>query len=160
MPVFSYQCECGLQFERPGKASQAQVPHECSGCGGMAKRLPPESLGYTFSHEHTNEGVAPQNTGVSALDYDADRIVGEDARRRWDGYEKKEERRRELLRQYPGATKEDLAVLPNGDYRVMDPVQKKTTRNARAFHNLAAGLEKHRERYKLLGQASKASENG
>lgn len=153
IPIFDYQCdECGLRFERPGRMDRAMEGHECPSCGTKAARVPPSSLGYTFNHNPTAVGPVPQNTGVSAYDYSVDRIVGADAADRWATVDKRNSVKREVLRDAPGATKKDLSVLPDGSYRVMEKEEKKTTRNTRAFHNLAAGLAQSKDRYHVLQQ--------
>jgi hypothetical protein len=150
MPLFDYQCGCGLCFERRGKVTKAMAPRECPSCREMARRVPPSGIAFTFSPEHTHNGPVPQNTGISSVDYDADRIVGKDARKRYAVYEKRDQRRREVLAQHPGRSKKDLSVLPDGDVRVMSSEEKQTVRNTRAFNNLALGLSKSEERYRLL----------
>jgi putative FmdB family regulatory protein len=156
IPLFSYQCEaCGLRFERRGKATNAQAPRECPGCEQMADRVPSDSLGFTFNNEHTHEGPVPQNTGVSATDYDFDRVIGADARKRYTGIKQRDQRKREVLRDSPGGTTtKDLSVLPNGDYRVMATEERQTVRNTRAFHNLAIGLRSSSDRYQMLRSVS------
>jgi len=133
---------------------RAMKGHECPSCGKEAARVPPSSLGYTFNPNSTADGPVPQNTGVSAYDYNVDRIVGADAAERWGTVEQRDSVKREVLRDAPGATKKDLSALPDGSYRVMATEEKKTTRNTRAFHNLAAGLTQSKDRYRVLRQTS------
>jgi len=99
----------------------------------------------------------PQNTGVSSYDYNVDRIVGAEAKERWQAVEKREALKRGVVHDTPGATKQDLSVLPDGNYRVMKPEEKRTTRNTRAFHNLVTGLEKSKDRYALLQKVGNSS---
>jgi len=126
---------------------------ECPSCGDLADRVPPETVGYTFQPTPTAEGPVPQNTGVSSYDYEVDRIVGAEAQERWGSVAQREAAKRSVLRD-SGAEKQDLSVLPDGSYRVMAPEEKKTTRNTRAFHNLASGLAKSKDRYRYLRQIS------
>lgn len=127
---------------------------ECPACGEIADRIPPKTVGYTFQPTPTAEGPIPQNTGVSSYDYEVDRIVGAEAEQRWSAVEQREALKRSVMRDAPGATKQDLSALPDGSYRVMSSGEKRTTRNTRAFHNLATGLSKSKERYRVLRQIS------
>lgn len=159
MPIFEYQCDCGLRFERSGKMAQATVEQACPVCGKDSPRVPPSSVGFAFKQTSTS-GPVPQNTGISAYDYNVDRIVGSEAAERWAVVEQREARKREVLVDAPGATKKDLSALPDGeyhgDYRVMGTAEKRTVRNTRAFHNLAAGLAGSKDRYQLLKKVSEA----
>jgi hypothetical protein len=128
-------------------------PCPCPSCGESAERVPPETVGFVFQPSPTAEGPVPQNTGVSSYDYEVDRIVGAEAQERWGAVEKREALKRSVMRE-SGASKQDLSALPDGSYRVMAPEEKSTTRNTRAFHNLAAGLAKSKDRYRVLRQVS------
>jgi hypothetical protein len=152
MPVFDYQCECGLKFSRPGKLSTAMEAQVCQVCGAKASRVPPESIGHTFKPKES-VGITPQNTGMSDYDYNADRIIGTEASESWETVSKREESKREVMRA-SGKSSQDLSLLPGGAYRVMHPEEKKTTRNTRAFNNLALGLAKSPARYQLLRQVA------
>lgn len=76
-------------------------------------------------------GVCPQNTGVSEVDMNIDRIIGEDARKGWTAIEEREGAKKATLMSNPGTTTHDLSMNPDGTYRVMPPEEKKI--HARAF---------------------------
>lgn len=108
-------------------------------------------MGFTFNHE--TAGLGPQNTGVSSVDYDVDRVIGKDAQKRWAAYAKRDRRKQQVLAGNPTKTKRDLAVQEvegEIDYRVMSEDEVRSSRNTRAFHNLAKGLKNNKERYKIL----------
>lgn len=155
MPMYDYYCEsCALVFEKMTSAKSSEALKPCPSCGGScAKKFSPGS-GHVFDNNLTHEGLVPQNTGVSSLDVDFDRIVGRDAEARYKVYEEREERRRDVLRHHPEATKRDLSLTSDGDYRVMTSDEKVSTRNTRAFHNLVTGLSNSKERYRYLKKAS------
>ncbi len=79
----------------------------------------------------TTSGVGPQNTGVTELDANLDRVVGQDAKMGWAAIEGRDKVKNETLRANPGATSLDLSKNPDGSYRVMTPAEKRA--HARAF---------------------------
>ncbi len=89
----------------------------------------PSGMNGVFALE--TSGVGPQNTGVSELDANLDRVVGEDAKKGWAAIEKRDVTKRTTLRQNPGATNYDLSKNPDGSYRVMTKAERAA--HARAF---------------------------
>lgn len=117
--------------------------------------MPASNVGHTFNHSLGSD-IGPQNTGVSSLDYDVDRVIGRDAEKRWSLYERRQRRKQEVMSE-TGVSSKDLSIVPQGegyDYRVMSSEEKKTIRNTRAFHNLTMGLSKSKDRYKVLKELS------
>lgn len=134
-------------------------PRECPGCGTQADRVPPSTTSYTFNQAATSSGPVPQNTGVSAFDYNADRVIGAEAQKNWSVIEEREAHKREVLRE-TGTSSQDLSLLPDGSYRVMGEQEKRSTRNTRAFHNIASGLAQSKDRYRILREASQRGSRG
>lgn len=104
-------------------------PQACPDCKAMAPRHMPEGVNGVFNL--TTNGVGPQNTGVTELDANLDRVVGEDAKKGWAAIEDRDKVKNATLRANPGATALDLSKNPDGSYRVMAPEEKKA--HARAF---------------------------
>ena len=104
-------------------------PKKCPDCGQLAQRNLPTDLKGVFNLE--TSGVGPQNTGVSELDLNLDRVVGQDAAKGWKAIEKRNSTKQEVLRSTPGATPYDLSKNPDGSYRVMATEEKQA--HARAF---------------------------
>lgn len=148
MPLFEYSCEdCGVMFSRI--LGEMESHHDCPECYNPAELVLSEDISFSFDNELTHAGPVPQNTGVSSLDNDVDRVVGKDAEERWKVYDQRDALKRSILRSNPGKHSNDLSMLPDGRYRVMDPGEKKTKRNYRAFHNLAVKVNK-KSRYEML----------
>jgi RNA polymerase subunit RPABC4/transcription elongation factor Spt4 len=85
VPKFTFECVCGLNFNRNLKVGEHPT-HECPACHEEAKRVW-EGFGVKFDPGTS----APANTGVSKLDYPtADQIVGSDADKRWETYQHRE----------------------------------------------------------------------
>lgn len=88
MPIYEFQCEeCGLRFEKLFRAVSSNPEVPCSSCGEPAKKLV-SAASFQFAHTPVG-GPVPQNTGVHALDYNADRVIGRDAEMRWKAIEKR-----------------------------------------------------------------------
>lgn len=104
-------------------------PQSCPECKTLAPRHMPEGVNGVFNL--TTSGVGPQNTGVTELDANLDRVVGEDAKKGWSAIEDRDKIKNETLRANPGTTSLDLSKNPDGSYRVMAPAEKKA--HARAF---------------------------
>ena len=129
MPVYSYQCDCGVRFDGSDSMANHSKPHKCPDCGSLANRNVPNDLNGVFNI--STNGVGPQNTGVSDLDVNLDRVVGADAKKGWDAIESRNKSKTKTLRDNPGATAYDLSRNPDDTYRVMSPEERGM--HARAF---------------------------
>lgn len=108
---------------------------ECGNCGSYkTKRLLPSQLNTSFSVGDGNP--TPQNTGISHVDYNADRAIGAAAAKTWLTVSDRNARKHELLAENPEVSGHDLSrfslscengVEKGADYRIM----KKEERNAR-----------------------------
>lgn len=134
MPVYVYQCSsCGLKFEkRVGMADRAKQPCQC---GQEASQSVPDDVGFSFNQP--TSGVAPQNTGLSSVDMSYDRVIAQDAAQKWEIHEKRAAMKRQVLRENPNATKQDLSKTPDGGYRVMKPEERKASEAARVIDAVA-----------------------
>jgi len=69
MPLYVYQCECGVRFEKSGHMKDHDKPVKCPECGELAPRFVPGEVSGVMNHPVTGPG--PQNTGTSKdVDYD------------------------------------------------------------------------------------------
>jgi len=144
IPIYEFQCQhCGLRFEAVGDADKSEEPKTCQ-CGEKAERLVPEDINYHFDTE--TEGIGPQNTGVSDVDYEVDRIIAKDAEEKWAAVEDREGHKRTVLRDHPDASKEDLAREPDGTYAVMDKKVKEGADRVRTINNVAMQLIKRKRK--------------
>lgn len=135
MPTYTYQCyECGHRFEHTCPADKRQDYHPCKSCSEMAEQLVPEGLGHAFDVEASSNGLpVPQNTGVASYDYDFDRVVASQARERMLIHKQREAYKRDILRDNPGAGKEDLARDLDGNYIVVPRGNRQQAAVRRAY---------------------------
>lgn len=136
MPIFEYQCEeCGVQFEKLYKsistAPEGRIP--CPECGEVAKKLV-SAANHSFSHIPT--GPFPQNTGVSQIDHNYDRVIGRDAEQKWAAIEKRNAGKDRIIRHEQeagrGITRDHLVPTAEGPgaYRTVTEPERKSI-NAR-----------------------------
>lgn len=104
-------------------------PHPCPSCGEQSPRHMPDSVNGVF--QFSTSGIGPQNTGVSDLDTNLDRVVGEDAKKGWAAIEDRNKIKNDVINSNPGASMLDLSKNPDGSYRVMGKKEKEI--HARAF---------------------------
>jgi putative FmdB family regulatory protein len=123
MPIYEYICDnCGLQFEMLKGISQSDESEKCPECDAVAQKVP-SAVNHSFAHTPT--GPVPQNTGVHAIDYNADRVIGADAERRWATIEERQKHKEGVLqdaaKQGIGADMQHLVRTREGagDYRVI-----------------------------------------
>ena len=99
MPVYEFQCEeCGLRFEKLFRSVSTEPEVSCSACGKPARKLV-SAASFQFAHTPVG-GPRPQNTGVHALDYNADRIIGRDAEMRWKAVEERKALKEKVAREH------------------------------------------------------------
>ena len=142
MPTYRFQCRsCGLNFKKrttpSGKAT-------CK-CGSLQTvRMVPESVRVAFGSN--SESPLPQNTGISAVDYSADRTIGESAAKIWGDVSDRNRRKREVLAENPGVSGDRLSrfsidtregVEFGADYLVMAPEEDNARKLACSIHQKA-----------------------
>ena len=78
MPIYEYRCEhCGYEFEHLHRQVTDSREMKCDECGEQAGRIP-STTNFSFAHVPVG-GARPQNTGVHAIDYSYDQVIGRDA---------------------------------------------------------------------------------
>jgi len=142
IPVFEYQCVCGLRFEAFNSAAKHSDPRKCPDCGETAPRDMPEGVTGMFKKDVT--GPVPQNTGISSLDAHIDRTIGASAEQGWDEHGKRVSDKKKVLGDNPDATGHDLSRTPDGDWRVMKPEERKAAEAGRRIDSLAMSAHKER----------------
>ena len=136
MAVYEYLCgECGLKFETRKPMSRSAEPEACPECGATAQKLVSQ-VSHTFAHQPVG-GPRPQNTGVHAIDYSYDRVIGRDAEAKWKVIQERQRHKVGVIRDNPGATGHDLSRTHDGDYRVMKPEERAASERGRALHREA-----------------------
>jgi hypothetical protein len=119
------------------KASTEQDSLPCPKCEQLAERYL-SSPAFTFAH--VPNGVVPQNTGVSGIDHNWDRVVGRDAEVQWEAHGRRWEKKKKVLIENPGKSRWDLSKTDLESYRVMEPEERKAAETARDLHHKAMGL--------------------
>ncbi|MEL7340919.1 MAG: FmdB family zinc ribbon protein [Bacteroidota bacterium] len=138
MPLYDYQCySCGLLFEKVVRVENREQKQKCS-CGEMAEFVASESS-YQF-HTDLKPGLTPQNTGVSQLDREADRIIGRDSEKSWAIINRRTQAKEEIMEAYGLNSKLALARTPDGDYEPMTSPELRAVSAARNLHNKATSI--------------------
>ena len=135
MPVFEYQCSCGIRFEGKAKMADFDKPKPCPDCGADSLRWLPEGVASVFNVQM--DGTPnPQNTGVSDIDMIADRAIGTSARKGWKVAEVRVTDKLDYLEKTK-ANPKNLSLQPGGGYSVMTDEERGVHERARAINNLA-----------------------
>lgn len=139
MPTHTFQCKCGFRFK---KRTSGATRVTCDQCGSKrTKKLLPSQLRASFS---AGDGSpTPQNTGISQVDYNADRAIGAASMKTWEEVSDRNARKHEILAENPDATGSDLSrfslrredgVEKGADYRVMKTEERKARDLGMSIH--------------------------
>lgn len=132
MPIYEYFCSaCDIRFEKIRKMSDAGTPLECPECKEPAPMVP-SVANHSFSHTVVG-GPRPQNTGVHAIDYSYDQVIGRDAEAKKRIVRDRYDYKQSVLRDNPGATGKDLAVTPDREYVVMKKEEKQAKQELKSL---------------------------
>ena len=145
LPIYNFQCySCGLQFEEMLRVSQRDKEVSCPSCGEKVERQ--VSAGnFTFKHNPT--GPVPQDTGVSSIDHNYDRVIGRDAEQKWKRLEEKRSRKLAFIererRQGRDVRMEHLTSDSEGGYRTLTEKEiKKVNTDREIVQNYNHSLKK------------------
>ena len=129
MPTYRFQCEsCGLSFTARGAPTLKESKCEC---GVAAKRVLPQGLNVTVSGGDADTRTV--TLGLSGIDYNFDRAVGESSRKNWKGIAQRQRDKLDVV-QANDVTGWDLSKNPDGSYRVMTPEERDLSERSRQFH--------------------------
>lgn len=145
LPIYNFQCfSCGLQFEEMLSASKRDGEIPCPECGEKSERQ--VSAGnFTFKHNPT--GPVPQDTGVSSIDHNYDRVIGRDAEQKWKRIEEKRARKLSFIererRKGLDVKMEHLTSDSEGGYRTLSEKEiKKVNTDREIVQNYNYSLKK------------------
>lgn len=79
------------------------------------------------------QGLAAPDTGLSSHDYEFDRVVGEDAKTKWNQISARQKDKIRVI-EGEGVSGFDLTRKPDGTYGVMTPEQRAASERSRSFH--------------------------
>jgi len=122
LPLYEYQCECGVRFEKSCAKDQRTSPKECPSCKEKAPWIPSMEVASTFNTKVT--GPVPQNTGASEIDHEVDRVVGQHAKEGWAAIDERKAHKEQLAEE-AGVDTGSLSKLPDGDYMVLPEFERK-----------------------------------
>jgi putative FmdB family regulatory protein len=136
VPIYTFICQdCGIKFESFSKSIEtANNAAPCPECGKPATKKP-SAASHSFAHKPT--GPVPQNTGVSQIDHNFDRVIGRDAEEKWKIIEQRNAEKDRLIRhereEGRGVGREHL--VPTGEapgtYRVITEGERKAANAGR-----------------------------
>lgn len=126
MPILKFQCHsCGLLLTK--RVSRAVQSLKCD-CGEIA--LPKEggaiSVGF---NSKVDESMKVQDTGIDSFDLDFDRVIGEDARQKWEQIYQRRRDKWDLIHKHNVLGK-DLIRMEDQTYEVL-PEMGDTLRTSR-----------------------------
>jgi putative FmdB family regulatory protein len=134
MPTYRFQCEsCGLNFTASRPADTVET--KCS-CGVIAPRVLPKNVNVAVSGGDVD--TSKNATGLSGIDYNWDRAVGENSRKNWKVIAERQREKIDVI-QANNVTGWDLSKNPDGTYRVMAPQERVASERSRAFHDKMLG---------------------
>lgn len=129
MPTYRFQCQfCGLSFAARGAVDVKDI--KCQ-CGKMADRVLPQGVNVSVSAG--NADLSKDTVGLSGVDYNFDRAVGESSQKNWDKIQERQRDKMELARAN-NVTGWDLSRNLDGTYRVMKPEERAASERSREFH--------------------------
>jgi len=135
MPLYKYQCSCGLRFEGSVSMVNHAKPKKCPDCGEMANRVMPMDVNGVFNQKIS--GPIPQNTGVDSLDSHIDRVIGQSAEQGRKAHVDRVNIKKELLRDNPGATGKDITKTADGEFHLMSQEERGARDAALSVNNQA-----------------------
>lgn len=149
MPVFRYQCgSCGLNFS--ARVANAANSMKCESCGEPSDRTLPRGISVTSSV--VTDGLSTPMSGISAHDYQIDRIIGEDSAAKWKTISARQKAKRDVI-EATGKTGYDLTKKFDGSYGIMTPKQRVASEQTRSFN---AKMEKTlREKFPQVSEDMK-----
>lgn len=133
MPLYEFQCQCGLLFEARASIADRLKPKPCPHCGEGVSAIPPSSVSGHFTKDVT--GAGPQNTGIHDLDTHIDRVIGQSARQGWRVTSERVRDKQALVAD--GTPANLIRKNPDGSYGVMRPEEKAVHERALKIHEKA-----------------------
>jgi hypothetical protein len=122
MPILKFQCtSCG--FSQRKRVSRGTDTIDCTSCGAsaFAEGSPNLTVGFQAS---VSTSMRVQDSGIESFDMDYDRVIGEDAQKKWDLIYKRNRDKWDIVNSNPGSTGLDIMKLPDGTYESLpDPAK-------------------------------------
>ena len=113
MPILKFQCtSCG--FSQRKRVSRGTEKVACTSCGesAFAEGSPNLTVGF---QANVSQSMRVQDSGIESFDMDYDRVIGEDAKAKWDVVYRRNKDKWNLLHS-AGGSGNDIMRLPDGSY--------------------------------------------
>jgi hypothetical protein len=130
MPILKFQCHtCGLSLRKRVDRGTEEVDCSCGDKALLEGALVPEmSVGFSAP---VKTSMSVQDSGVESFDLEFDRVIGEEARQKWDTIYERRRAKWDLVNKNPGTNGYDIMKLPDGHYETL-PTPAKIYREARS----------------------------
>lgn len=121
MPILKFQCtSCG--FSQRKRVSRGTDMISCT-CGESAFAEGSPNLTVGFQAEVTRS-LQVQDSGMESFDMDYDRVIGEDAKAKWDLIYRRNRDKWDIVQSSQDTTGLDIMRLPDGTYESLpDPAK-------------------------------------
>ena len=113
MPILKFQCTvCGLSQRK--RVSRGTESISCT-CGSTAflNGSPNATVGF---EANISNSLKVQDSGIESFDMDFDRVIGEDAQKKWEAIYQRRRDKWDIIHSNPGTDGFDLMKLPDGSY--------------------------------------------
>lgn len=112
MPIMRFLCvSCGLSFRKRTNLDTAKCD-----CGSTAQMESNEDLSVGFTS--TVSGPIAQDSGIESIDLNFDRVIGEDARQKWEEIYRRRSDKWDLINENKGISGYDLLRNDDGSYMI------------------------------------------
>lgn len=126
MPILKFQCtSCGLSLSKRVSKTINAIKCDCGKEARVASGVS-ASVGFTSQVDQT---MKAQTTGVESFDLDFDRVIGEDARQKWEHIYKRRRDKWDLIEKNE-VTGNDLIRMSDHTYEVL-PEMSQNLRTSR-----------------------------
>lgn len=126
MPIIKFQClSCGLLLSKRTARTTQSVKCDC-GVEAFQKNTGGVSVGFNSS---VDGSLKVQDTGMDSFDLDFDRVIGEDARQKWEQIYQRRRDKWDLMHKH-NALGKDLIRMEDQTYEVL-PEMGDTLRTSR-----------------------------
>jgi hypothetical protein len=113
MPILKFQCtSCG--FSQRKRVSRGTDVISCT-CGesAFAEGSPNITVGFQAD---VSRSLQVQDSGIESFDMDYDRVIGEDAKAKWDTIYRRNRDKWDIVQSSQNTTGLDIMRLPDGTY--------------------------------------------
>lgn len=119
MPVVKFQCRsCGLLFS--SRVEKGISEKKCA-CGVVASSVGGGSSSVGFATSKVEGVLQAQSTGMDSLDLSYDRVIGEDARQKWETIYGRRRDKWEIINSQKVHGK-DIVRMRDGSYEAMPTI--------------------------------------